>query len=317
MPNWCLTHFTFYANDDSDAIYKFHKNLMNAAKVYVTWAANIPSARFWRGPDLWLVDIATYHGIDIDVSQRGYVDFIQPDVTHASFQMAVYDAWAPNIAFWAFLIHHCYNDKIGFLWDASEPGMGIYLTNDKGLLPRYSMTIAANDIDDVLKLDRLFDQNNAPFWYLNNSDVNVYEGYWLQRGWNYDTGKPTGYQFVDPNVSYYSNIEGDDWDCLEFLEDHASSVDSVETVEDALALKLPIHVDPFIYQSTESCTRDNLFSDALISSISDGTVKQKSADELFSEADNIINNGIDAAIKPIVDNPDLFRKVNGNDEANS
>ena len=88
-------------------------------------------------------------------------------------------------------------------------------------------------------------------------------------------------------------------------------------MEDALALKLPIHVDPFIYQSTESCTRDNLFSDALISSISDGTVKQKSADELFSEADNIINNGIDAAIKPIVDNPDLFRKVDGDNEANS
>ena len=195
--------------------------------------------------------------------------------------------------------------------------MGIYLTNDKGLLPRYSMTIAANDIDDVLKLDRLFDQKNALFWYLNNEDVNVHEGWWMQKGWDYDTGKPTGYQFVDPNVSYYSNIEGDDWDCLEFLEDHTSSVDSVESVEDALALKLPIHVDPFIYQSTESCVRDNLFSDALISSISDGTVKQKSADELFSEADNIINNGIDATIKPIVDNPDLFRKVDGDDKANS
>ena len=52
-------------------------------------------------------------------------------------------------------------------------------------------------------------------------------------------------------------------------------------------------------------------TDDMNPSISDGAVKQKSADELFSEADNIINNGIDAAIKPIVDNPDLFRKVDG------
>lgn len=309
MPNWCDTHITFYAHDGGEqALRDFHEHLMNVLMIYHQWGPHS-----WCGP--WLQDVATYYGVNVQVVQRGYIDFLQPDITNNSFQMDVMDAWSPNIAFWDLLIKHFYGDnKIGFLWQASEPGMCIFVTNDKGILPRYNMSIAAENVDQLLKFDRLFDTSNGPFWFMNNEgpgDLSIFAGKWI----NYRKDPITNEycrSFYDPVVSYYDWIEGDPYDCLERLEEYTQKIDDVETVEEAKALELPVSFMPFVYETTEDCAMSNVYTDVLIEKVDNHQIGNTTIKQMMQEAYSILSNP--NLITPIMDDRKLFQRgdeING------
>ena len=303
MPNWCETHITFFANEGGqDAIQHFHQCLLQAESIF----SNI--ANIWRGRDLWLVDVARYYGVNIDVNQRGYFDFIQPDVTHDSFQVVVYDAWGPNIAFWSMLLNNFYGDKIGFLWQAAEPGMGIYVTNDHGLLPRYNLTVCADNIDQLLTLDKLFIKD-GPFWTMGTNhegDFSVYEGGWFSYRKDPSTDKYVK-AFIEPSVNYYDYFEGDDDDCLGFLDELTSVTQNAETLDDVQGL--PIYINPYVYQSTEDCTTGEIYGDLMLKHIvnHDGVT----SNQLLTETATRFEKPF---VTPIMDSKQLFVPLEGGEK---
>ena len=303
MPNWCETHITFFANEGGqEAIRHFHQCLLQAESIF----SNI--ANIWRGRDLWLIDVARYYGVNVDTNQRGYFDFIQPDVTHDSFQVTVYDAWGPNIAFWNLLLSYFYGNKIGFLWQAAEPGMSIYVTNDPGLLPRYNLTVCADNIDQLLTLDKLF-VKNGPFWAMgtdHEGDFSVYEGGWVSYRKDPSTDKYVK-AFIEPSVNYYDYFEGDDDDCLGFLDDLTSVTQNAETLDDVQGL--PIYINPYVYQSTEECTTGEVYGDLMLNHIvnHDKTTK----DQLYEETAIRLEKPF---ITPIMDNKQLFVPLEGGEK---
>jgi hypothetical protein len=307
MPNWCETHITFYANEGGEqAIQDFHRHLMEAQTLYPRLIKNPWS----YDRDLWLVDVATYYGVYIDVTQRGYFEFIQPDVTHNSFQVTILDAWGPNIAFWVMLLGKFYGNKIGFLYQAAEPGMGIYVTNDQGLLPRYNLSVHADNVDELLTLDRLFIKD-GPFWFMGDDhegDFWAREGGWFNyRNYPDNEDGSVNYrsEFMDPCVYYYDQFEGDDDECLGFLDDLTSRIENVDSIESVS--QLPISVDSYIYENSTQAMNGQIYGDLLIDHIANGDThitKEGLDQEVASKLENSL-------VHPIMDSKDLFIPADG------
>lgn len=223
MANWCETYLTFQDNGTEQgrqALSDFYNKIMIAA---VESGCYDPEKEIWK-KHLWEQEIEesifckiySLKGKSINAEKRGYIDFIPNcDLSFGVFHITCYDAWTPNKDFWYILVNTLYQGLIEILYQASEPGCDLYLTNDKGLLPRYILNISIASLTDILKFPGMFNQqlSYGPFMYLDNQDgIQIYQDY------KCDCSNRNVLRKFN-NIEYLQDFEGDETDILTQIEE--------------------------------------------------------------------------------------------------
>lgn len=186
MANWCETYLTFQSNgteEGNQALVDFHNKLSCIALN----TKCIDLEGHWINT-LWEQDVEDYimpkidslKGKSINANKRGYIGYMT-DINYHTFHVVCYDAWTPNVDFWYILTTALYpKGLIEILYQATEPGCDIFLTNDRGLLPRYHMNVSIEGITNLLNFPGMFNQqlSYGPFMYLDNQDgIQIYQDY--------------------------------------------------------------------------------------------------------------------------------------------
>lgn len=184
MANWCETYLTFQSNGTeagNQALEDFCSKLISAG----INAHCIDSEGHWRKV-LWEQDVEDYvmtkidslKGKSINADKRGYIEYMSYIDNH-TFQVLCYDAWVPNVDFWYILTTALYPEGlIEILYQATEPGCDIFLTNDRSLLPKYHVNVSINGITNLLNFPDMFNQqlSYGPFMYLaGQDDIQIYQ----------------------------------------------------------------------------------------------------------------------------------------------
>lgn len=130
MPNWCGVYYTLMGvgPDGHNAITDLH------TKLNTLWKQKSCG-------ELWWVDVEEYllgtNVFRIPCSKRGYIIDIS-DLNFDTFHIVCDDAWSANAAHLYSLLGMLYGNAIQINYIATEPGMCLFYTNDRGMLPRYN-----------------------------------------------------------------------------------------------------------------------------------------------------------------------------------
>lgn len=221
MANWCETYLTFQSNGTeagNQALVDFYSKLLCIA--LNTKCVDLEG--HWINT-LWEQDVEDYimskidslKGKSINAFKRGYIDYIT-NINYHTFHVVCYDAWVPNVDFWYILTTALYPEGlIEILYQATEPGCDIFLTNDEWLLPRYILNISIASLTDMLKFPDMFNQqlSYGPFMYLARQDgIQIYQKY------KYDYSNRKVLRKFN-NIEYYQDFEGDETDILTQIEE--------------------------------------------------------------------------------------------------
>lgn len=164
MANWCETYLTFQSNGSeagNQALADFHNKLSCIASN----AKCIDLEGHWINT-LWEQDVEDYimskidslKGKSINANKRGYIGYMT-DINNHTFHVVCYDAWVPNVDFWYILTTALYpQGLIEILYQATEPGCDVFLTNDRGLLPKYHMNVSIEGVTNLLNFPGMFNQ---------------------------------------------------------------------------------------------------------------------------------------------------------------
>ena len=221
MANWCETYLTFQSNGSeagNQALADFHNKLSCIALN----TKCIDLEGHWINT-LWEQDVEDYimskidslKGKSINANKRGYIDYMT-DINNHTFHVVCYDAWVPNVDFWYILTTALYpQGLIEILYQATEPGCDVFLTNDRGLLPRYHMNVSIEGITNLLNFPGMFNQqlSYGPFMYLDNQEgIQIYQDYKC----NYADRKVLR-KFN--KIEYCQDFDGDENEILSQFED--------------------------------------------------------------------------------------------------
>lgn len=265
MPNWCENYLTFMHNGTPEgeiALRDFHDRIIKANRAY-----NI------EGEYCWECDIEDYsydqcnslfqYQDKLPVSKRGYITHIS-DINYGCFHMVTYDAWAANNAFWVLLLNRLYGNLITFTYQASEPGMGLYYTNDMGILPRYNVGVYTDGLENLMSIPTAFNTNDNLFMCLNTQ--NPYVGYRrIPYDYKNNWGKPSHYDF-----DFHMIVEGDDDEVIAECEDYVfgkemPEISKVDDINQYLPNNVNIDIDEFDYISLEDEVTQAIKDNAIIS----------------------------------------------------
>lgn len=286
MPNWCENYLTFMHNGTPEgevALRDFHDRIIKAGRAY-----NI------EGEHCWECDIEDYsydqcNGLfqyqdKLPVSKRGYITHIS-DINYGCFHMVTYDAWAANNAFWVLLLNRLYGNLITFTYQASEPGMGLYYTNDMGMLPRYNVDVYTDGLENLMSIPTAFNTNDNLFMCLNTQ--NPYVGY-PRRLYDYSTkwGKPSIYDF-----DFHMIVEGDDDEVISECEDYVfgkemSEISKIDDIKQHLPDNVDIDINEFDYVTLEDEVPQAIKDNAIISMLryNNGLCDQETFAESIKDA---------------------------------
>lgn len=184
MPNWCNNFITFVSDgtvEGNACLVDLRNKIVNTKNLMCQLLTMSESNNFRTDRNLWEVDLARYgFGVDVNSYQRGYIYYIGDiDISGTQFDIECEDAWSANIQFWLALLQYAYNGRIKLLFQAAEPGMGIYETNNQAVLPRYNVDVYADSFKDLLRLDKLWDWSDPLFPKLISPNVGIYPGQWV------------------------------------------------------------------------------------------------------------------------------------------
>ena len=254
MPNWCNNALTFMSNGTPEgdiALQDFHNKIIQS-KGYIknpfkfgeydyeyTWESGIEDISFDQSNSL-------FEFCDkIDFPKRGYITSIS-DINYGVFHVVTQDAWSPNVTFWYYLLKRMYGDLITFNYIAYEPNMGIYCTNDPGVLPRRNLIVHAHG-NELINIPTAWDLDNSigSFMYLNTNNPNIYE-------------------FINCPTSDFEfdlEVDGDDDEIIACCEDNifGHSLPNVNDVYDlqkelskiGLTKNINIFMNDYVYSSIE------------------------------------------------------------------
>lgn len=220
MPNWCNNFMQFFHNGTPEgelALKDFHDRIALAIQKstdpYATWEA----------------DIEKEFGICIqNTLKRGYVAYLD-EISNGAFYIECEDAWNANLGFWYTLIKYMYGDKLDFTYQASEPGMCYFYTNNQGLLPRYSLNIYA-ETKDLIRLPNVWDTSGGLFWELNRSHPNV---------------------FISPlngRINVDDFVEGDEDEIIEhFADNYNCNCECINDIHKSLGDDIDYNLDSWEY----------------------------------------------------------------------
>lgn len=247
MPNWCSTFITLDSNgtpQGNAALRDFYNRLLEADKMY------------GQKRTFWEQDLAEFCNVRLGVEQRGYITYYSEVSDYNTMHIECEDAWAPNIAFWYYLLAYLYGEgTILINFQASEPGYCIYYYSDPGLGPRYSFDIfrERTDPSSLRDLDRLWDLSDPMLPVLmTNQNVTVYQGFY-----------PGGKMFYPGCVEVFDHYEGDEDDIIEFVDENYktmpddATLDTVKEIE-GVAINEFKHVDVKEFVDDEMAEHDEL-----------------------------------------------------------
>lgn len=265
MPNWCENCITFMHNGTPEgevALRDFHDRIIKAGRAY-----NI------EGKYCWECDVEDYsydqcNGLfqyqdKLPVHKRGYIEHIS-DINYGCFHLVTYDAWAANNAYWVLLLNRLYGNLITFTYIASEPGMGLYYTNDNGMLPRYNVGVYTNGLENLMVLPNTFNTTDNLFMCLNTQ--NPYIGYpRVSYDYSKKWGKPHIYDF-----NFRMFVEGDDDEVIAECEDYVfgkemPEISKIDDIKQHLPDNVDININEFSYVPLEDEIPQALFQDAIAS----------------------------------------------------
>ena len=252
MPNWCENCLTFMSNGTPEggiALRDFHDRII---KAYAYRAYNNGDKNMWE------CDIEDYsydqcNGLfqyqdKLPVHKRGYITHIT-DINFDCFHMISYDAWAANNAYWVLLLNRLYGNLITFTYQASEPGMGLYYTNDMGLLPRYNVGIYTNGLENLMNIPAAFNTNDNLFMCLNTQ--NPYIGNYGRNDYKNNWSKPSQYDF-----DFHMIVEGNDDEVISKCEDYVfgkemPNISKINDIKQQLPDNVDVDIDEFDYVPLE------------------------------------------------------------------
>lgn len=276
MPNWCENYLTFMDNGTPEgeiALRDFHDRIKASYNVYKNsendycWECDIENYSYDLSNGLF------QYQDKLPVNKRGYIEYVS-DINNGCFHMATYDAWSANNAFWILLLNRLYGNMITFTYQASEPGMGLYYTNDKGLLPRYNVGIYTNGLENLMSIPTAFNTNDNLFMYLNIQ--NPYVGY-PTTSYNYSTkwDKPNKYDF-----DFHMIIEGDEDTVITECEDYVfgkemPGITKIDDIKQHLSDNVDVDIDEFMYVSLESEVPTELLKTLLVASLDDNATQEE------------------------------------------
>ena len=267
MPNWCNNFITFWSDGTPEgncALVDLHNKMEQVAKL-------VQQIHLESG-DLWEVYLAKLgYGVDISCYQRGYIYYISDIVGNVEFSIECYDAWSPNIQFWQALLCYFYQNRVSFTFQASEPGMQIYETNDWGVLPRYNVNIYAEGVDELLSFDKLWNWDNPLFPRIDNDCVNNSQGQWIKYPcsplFDEDGNRKYYDRWFMPTVNYYNEFEGDEDEVISDLKD-LITLQPTDTIDDVKAIP-GISVNEWQYVDTDNAIDLEEICDKICSKIGD------------------------------------------------
>ena len=263
MPNWCNNFITFWSDGTPEGdvgLKDLNNKIGQTFSLVRDWGKmklfeRIPNCYAWY--NAWECYLAEYmYGIHIDCYQRGYITFcedLEPGRDH--FNVECDDAWSPNIGFWQTLLNYAYCGHITFTYQASEPGMEIYQTNDSGLLPRYSAYIYASGIDRMREFDKIWDDSYSKTFQCLIPAEGVYNGKYG----------------VALEVDL---LEGDEDEILMNIDEYKTLSDdtTIDTLENDYsspeAFRDTTHVFPWELVDIEECVHDEEATNTFISKFS-------------------------------------------------
>ena len=263
MPNWCNNFITFWSDgtpEGNSALIDLH-NKMN--QVYNLMRQICP-----ENGDLWEVYLAKYgYGVEISCYQRGYIYWVSDIVGNGEeFSIECNDAWSPNIQFWQALLCYFYQNRVSFTFQASEPGMQIYETNDWGLLPRYNVNIYAEGVDELLAFDKLWNLDNPLFPRIDSDYVNNCSGQWVKYPCSGFHDKYCN-RWIEPKVYYWNELDGDEDEVISDLKE-LITLQPFETIDDVGEIP-GITVTEWQYVDTDNAIKQEEFCDKICSKIGD------------------------------------------------
>lgn len=267
MPNWCNNFITFW----SDGTPEGRKSLEDLhAKIEKTEEIMKQVNPEGLRVGIWEVYLAKYgYGITIDCYQRGYIYWVGDLTEHDCFSIETEDAWSPNIEFWNALLNYFYKGHLTFTFQASEPGMHIYQTNDPGVLPRYSPYIHTEGIDNCLLYDKLWDWSNPAFPMVKSHMIEMFEGGWYPdfSSYNKETNSYDKQIYRTPYTSIDWDFEGDEDEVMAELEDMVT-IKPNESLEDlAGRLNGTLYLNPWELVEIEDLIDDEILTDAAMAAI--------------------------------------------------
>ena len=271
MPNWCSTFITFISDmtpEGNAALLHLHSKIKETDALMRQLNSN---KSYWG---LWEVALAEIgYGVHISTYKRGYIHFIDDlDVSYVDrrplFNIECDDAWSPNIGFWKALLQYFYGNHITMLYKASEPGMGIFETNDESLLPYYTLSIYAEGVDELMKYDKLWDTTDPLFAKLRQVDgVYTTEPKWGYDYNYYDKEKRAytkqKYYMSEPCLEVY--VESDEDDIKDYLSNIMTLPPSDE-IEDLPDIET-MHLYPWEYVKDDELISSEVACDKICASI--------------------------------------------------
>lgn len=267
MPNWCNNFITFWSDGTPEgncALVDLHNKMEQVAKLMQQICP--------KNRDLLEVYLAKYgYGVDISCYQRGYIYWVGDIVGNGEeFSIECDDAWSPNIQFWQALLCYFYQNRISFTFQASEPGMQIYETNDPGILPRYNVNIYAEGVNELLNFDKLWNWDNPLFPRIDNDMVSNSQGQWVKYPClDFDENGNREYydKWLMPIVSYWNEFEGDEDEVISETEELITH-QPFETIDDVAAIP-GISVNEWQYVDTDNVIAQEELCDKICSKIGD------------------------------------------------
>lgn len=252
MPNWCENCLIFMHNGTTEgeiALRDFHDRIKASGNAYKNsendyyWECDIENYSYDQSNGLF------QYQDKLSVNKRGYIEYVS-DINNGCFHMLTYDAWSANNAFWILLLNRLYGNMITFTYLAAEPGMGLYYTDNKRMLPRYNVDIYTNGLENLMSIPTAFNTDDNLFMYLNTQ--NPYVGY-PTTSYDYSTkwNRPNKYDF-----DFHMIIEGNDDKVIAKCEDYVFGKEMPDiTKVDDIKQHLPnvdVDIDEYKYVSLES-----------------------------------------------------------------
>lgn len=142
--------------------------------------------------------------------------------------------------------------------------MGLYYTNDMGMLPRYNVGVYTDGLENLMSIPTAFNTNDNLFMCLNTQ--NPYVGY-RRRPYDYSTkwGKPSIYDF-----DFHMIVEGDDDEVIAECEDYVfgkemPEISKIDDIKQHLPDNVDIDINEFDYVTLEGEVTQAIKDNAIIS----------------------------------------------------
>lgn len=142
MSNWCLTDYCFYADTDrgEEQLKKLYtaldRSISNKKRVIKsdfgdTWLGNV-ILEFCPQYLALTSDSIVCNYNNENIRFRGsIVNLTEPEEFKGDmFQVSVETAWEPMTEMWDMILAECRFDEVAYVYEAEEPGEGLYINSD-------------------------------------------------------------------------------------------------------------------------------------------------------------------------------------------